>query len=86
MVKAALQGFFERGDLGPEAAFGELGEELGVGRSLHQRVKHRSSGAAQDVARDTVELDSGVLERFVQTVRFSGPLLNLGLPVPGQVP
>ena len=66
VVEAAFQSLAQRGDLLPQAAFGQLGEDLGVSGAGHQRVEHRASGLAQQVRRDTVELDVGVLQRLVQ--------------------
>ena len=67
------------------AALRELGEHLGVGRALDQRVEHRPAGDAEDVGRDAVELDPGVLERLVQPVGLALALLDLRLAIPGQV-
>ena len=85
-VKAALQRLPERWDLDPQLALGKLGEDLGVGRAVHERVEHRPAGLPEDVRRDAVELDPGVLQRLVQPVRLPGALLDLRLAIPSQVP
>ena len=56
------------GSFARSRAAGELGEHLGVGGAVDQRVEHRPAGDAEDVGRDAVELDPGVLERLVQPV------------------
>lgn len=68
MIEAALERFFERGDLCAHPATGELGEDLGVGGAFDERVEHRAPGLPQDVCGDAVELDPGVLQRLVQPV------------------
>ena len=86
MVEAALERLLQRRDLGAQPALGQLGEHLGVGRAVDQRVEHRAARDAEDVGRDAVELDPGVLERLVQPVGLPGALLDLRLAIPGQVP
>jgi hypothetical protein len=85
LVEATLERLFERGQLLAQPAFGELGEQLGVGRAMHERVEHRAARDAEDVARDAIELDPGVLQRLVQPVGLPGTFLDLRLAIPGQV-
>ena len=47
VVEAALQGFFERWDLGAQATLRELGEDLWVGGARNERVAHRPPGLAE---------------------------------------
>jgi hypothetical protein len=85
-LKAALERFFELGELLAQKALGEVGEHLGIGGAGHQRVEHRPPGDAEDVGGDAVELDAGVLQRLVQPVRFALTLSDLCLAVPRQRP
>ena len=68
-----------------QPALGQLGEHLGVGGAGDERVEHRAAGHAEDVGRDAVELDPGVLERLVQPVGLARALLDLRLAIAGQV-
>ena len=64
---------------------GELGEQLGIGRPGDQRVEHRPAGLAEDVGRDAVELDPGLLERLVQPLRLALALGDLRTPIARQL-
>ena len=52
---------------------------------MAERVEHVPAGLAEDVGRDTVELDPGVLQRLVQPVGLTLALLDLRLAIPGQL-
>ena len=80
-LEATLQGFAQRGDLGAQPALGEVGQHLGIGGAADERVEHRATGDAEDVGRDAVELDPGVLKRLVQPVGLALALLDLGLAI-----
>ena len=67
-VEAALQRLAQRRDLLAQPALGQLGQHLGVGRPGDERVEHRAARDAEDVRRDAVELDAGVLQHLVQPV------------------
>ena len=49
LVEATLERLFERGQLRSQAPLRQLGEHLGVGRAVHERVEHRPAGDAEDV-------------------------------------
>jgi hypothetical protein len=85
-LEAALQRLTQRRDLRPQLPLGQVGEDLGIGRSLNERVEHRPAGHPEDVGRDAVKLDPGVFQRLVQPVRFTLTLSDLGLAIPGQGP
>ena len=59
-VEATFQRLPERGDLLTQAALRQLGEHLGVSRSVDQRVEHRATRLAQQVRCDAVQLDVAV--------------------------
>ena len=61
-IEAPLERFAQRRDLRPQPALGQLSEDLRVGRARDERVEHRAAGLAEDVGRDAVELDPGVLQ------------------------
>ena len=86
IVEAALQGFPKRGDLLTQAPLREIGEHLGISRAGHERVEHRPAGLAQQVRRDAVQLDVGVLQRLVQPLRLALALSDLRLAIPGELP
>ncbi len=86
LVKAALKGLAQRGELDPQAALGEVGQNLRVGGAVDQRVEHRATGDPENVRGDAVQLDPGVLQRLMQTVGLPLALLDLGLAIPGEVP
>ena len=52
VIEAALQRLPEGGELRAQATLREFGEQLGVGRAVHERVEHQASGLAEDVRRD----------------------------------
>jgi hypothetical protein len=54
--------------------------------ALNERVEHRPPALAEDVGRDAVELDAGVLQRLVQPLRFTFALGDLRAPIPRQQP
>ena len=85
-LEATLERLAQRRELGSQPALREVGEHLGVGGALAERVEHRPAGDAEDVARDAVELDPGVLQRLVQPVGFALALFDLRLAIPGQLP
>ena len=84
MIEAALERLFERGQLRAQATLREFREHLGIGGAVHERVEHRPPGLPEDVGRDTVELDAGVLQRLVQPVGLPLAISDLGLAIPGQ--
>jgi len=48
-AEAADQGLLELGELGAQAALGQLGQQLGVAHAGDQGLQHGSAGDAQDV-------------------------------------
>ena len=84
-VEAALERLPERRQLGAQAALGELGQQLGIGRARDQCVEHRPARDAEDVGRDAVELDPGVLERLVEAIGLARALGDLRLAIAGEV-
>jgi hypothetical protein len=54
MIKAALQRLAQRRQLGAQPALGEVGQHVGVGRALDQRVEHPTARHAEDVGGDAV--------------------------------
>jgi hypothetical protein len=67
-IKATLERFAQRCDLRAHPALGQIGQDLGVSRARNERVEHRPPRDAEDVGGDAVELDPGVLERFMQAI------------------
>ena len=57
-----------------------------IGLAVHQGFDHGPSRDPQNVRRHRRQLDSRILQHLVQAIGFPRPLLNQGLPVPGQVP
>jgi hypothetical protein len=78
-VEAALERLPERRQLLAQLALRELGEHGRVGRTSAERVEHRPPGGAENVGRDAVELDAGVLEDLVQPVGLALALADLRL-------
>jgi hypothetical protein len=85
-LEAALQRLAQRGDLGAEFAAGEIGEDVGVGRSRDERVEHRAARRAEDVGGDAVQFDVGVFQRLVQPVGLALALGDLRLAIARQRP
>jgi hypothetical protein len=85
-LEPAFERLPEQRDLLAQLASGEVGEQLGVGGAVAERVKHRPTRDSKDVGRDAVELDPRVLERLVQPVGLALALLHLRLAVAGQLP
>jgi hypothetical protein len=75
----------QRRDLLAQLAVCQVREDLGIGGALAERVEHRPAGLAEDVARDAIELDAGVLQGLMQPVGLPLALLDLGLAIAGEV-
>jgi hypothetical protein len=84
-AEAADQRRLELGELGAQAALGQLGQQLGVAHAGDQGPKHRPAGDAQDVGGHARQLDAGVLQQLLQPLRLAGALLDDGLAVAGEV-
>jgi len=83
-VKAPLQRVLERGELLAQPAPGEVGEHVGIGGARDERVEHRAARDTEDVRRDAVKLDAGVLQRLVQPVGLTLALGDLRRAIPRQ--
>jgi hypothetical protein len=83
--EAPLQCFPQRGQLRPQAAPGELGQQVGVVGARDERLEHGPAGDREHLRGDRAELDAGVLEGLVEPLHLARALLNLGLAVKGQV-
>jgi hypothetical protein len=83
--EAALERFAQRRQLGAQASACQLGEQVGVVGAADERLEHRPPGDAEHVARDRGELDPCVLEHLVEPLHLARALLDLRLPVAGQV-
>jgi hypothetical protein len=66
VVEATGERLDERGPFAAHPAARQLGERLGVALAGDQRVEHRSTGDAEDVADDGGELDQRVLEQLLE--------------------
>jgi hypothetical protein len=83
-IETAFERVLERGQLLAQPALGQVGQNLGVGRAGNERVEHRATRDPEDVRRDAVQLDVGVLQRLVQPVGLALALSDLRLAIPGK--
>jgi hypothetical protein len=82
---AADECLAQRGQLAPQFALRELGQQLRVVRAREQRVEHRATRRAEHLRGDRGELDPRVLEHLLQALRLARTLLDLRLAIPRQV-
>ena len=75
----------ERRNLACAAAFGELGQHLGIMGAGNQRVEHQPARDAKDLEATEDSLIPGVLQRLLQPLDLAGALLDLRLAIAGQV-
>jgi len=74
LTEAPRQGLGEFGDLRAHASLGEIGQSGGVPVTCDQRLQHRPTRDAGDVARYRGELDPGVLEELFEALDLASAL------------
>src|SRR4051794_430950 len=84
-VEVSLERLAQGGDLLAHLAPRELRQDLSVGLAGDERVEHVAARLAEDVGRDAVELDAGVIERLMQPVDLACAFLDLGLAIAREV-
>lgn len=60
--EASAQRLAQGGQLAPQPAPGEVGEDLGIGRPLDQGLQHRPARHAEDIGRHRGQLNPGILQ------------------------
>jgi hypothetical protein len=76
----------QRRQLLPQAALGQVGEDLRVMGALDERLQHQPGRDPKRPGRHARQLDPGSLQDLVQPLEFPGALLDLRGAIPGQVP
>src|SRR5277367_23465 len=61
-------------DLGPQSAFGQIGQCGGVVVSSNQRLQHGASGDTEDVGGDGGQFDTRVFEQLLQPLHLTRAL------------
>jgi len=74
--KAPDQGVTQRGELLPELTARQVGQDVGIGGALHQRLEHGAPRGPEDVARHRRQLDARVLEHLLQPIGLAGVLVD----------
>jgi hypothetical protein len=85
LIEASGQGLDQRNMFCPHPAQRQADEHLRVAFSGDQRLDHRAPGFAHDVRGHGGQLDQGVLEQFLQSLRVPGSVPDQIHPQPGVV-
>jgi len=85
LTEVAREGLDQSGSLGPHPAPGQLRHDLRVVLAVDERVQHRPPGGTQDIGGYCTDLNSRVLELFLQPLGLPAALDRQGRPVAGEV-
>jgi hypothetical protein len=86
LAEAAPQGLAQLGKLGPQAAPGQLRQDLPVAFAGNQSAQHRPARDAQDVGGDRVQLDASVLQGLLDPLALGPVRLDEPLAVADKIP
>jgi len=84
--ETAFEGLPQFGKFLPESAPGKVGKGVRAGRAFEEGLEHQLRRQAHDVGGYRGELDIGRLKELMETIHFTGPLLDQGGTVAGEVP
>jgi hypothetical protein len=73
-------------DLVAEHPAGQFGQHRAAALPVDQRLDHLTGGHAEHIRGHRVDLDPGVLQRFLQSLDLAGARADELGPVPGEVP